>query len=289
MKGPQLIPLIDYVGTALFIVLFALLLWLQVRRPLRATCFPLFRRMRRNLIFSIPGFMVVRLAMIPVPLAVSAWCMDAGFGIFNWFAVPLWLSGVLTCLCMDWAYYWWHRLNHVVPFFWRFHHVHHTDLELDVTTAARFHAVEILLTVPFRVLVVALLGAPVQALLVYELCFEAATLFHHSNWRLPLGLERSLNKVIVTPRMHGVHHSIVKRETDSNWSTVFCWWDILHRTMRRDVPQREITIGMPAYRDEHELTLGQLFLLPFRSVRPWRLPNGKVPERTPHPVRELAP
>jgi sterol desaturase/sphingolipid hydroxylase (fatty acid hydroxylase superfamily) len=115
-----------------------------------------------------------------------------------------------------------------------------------------------------------------------------ATPFHHSNWRLPIKLERLLNLIIVTPRMHGIHDSIVRRETNSNWGTIFCWWYKLHRTLRRDVAQDAITIGVAPYREELELTLGKLFSLPFQDQRPWRLPNGEMPERTPQPADELA-
>jgi sterol desaturase/sphingolipid hydroxylase (fatty acid hydroxylase superfamily) len=94
--------------------------------------------------------------------------------------------------------------------------------------------------------------------------------------------------ILVTPRMHGIHHSIVQRETNSNWGTIFCWWDKLHGTLRRDVPQDAITIGVAAYREEHELTLGKLFALPFRGQRDWRLPNGEIPEREPHTADGLA-
>ena len=125
-------------------------------------------------------------------------------------------------------------------------------------------------------------------LLTFFIAFETATLFHHSNWRLPIGVERILNCVLVTPRMHGIHHSIVQRETNSNWGTMFCWWDKLHRTLRRDIPQDAITIGVPAYRDEKELTCGRLWLLPFQRQREWRLANGEQPERQPMPADQLA-
>ena len=175
------------------------------------------------------------------------------------------------------------------PFFWRFHNVHHTDLDLDVTTAARFHFGEILLSIPFRILIVSVFGIAPLVYLVFEIAFESASLFHHSNWRLSLGAERFLNHVIVTPRMHGIHHSIVQGETNSNWGTIFCWWDKLHRSLRRDIPQEAIVIGVPSYRDEKELTLGQLWTLPFKGQRPWRLPTGEVPDRPRRPASELAP
>jgi sterol desaturase/sphingolipid hydroxylase (fatty acid hydroxylase superfamily) len=180
---------------------------------------------------------------------------------------------------MDYAYWWWHWANHMVPFFWRFHNVHHTDLDLDVSTAARFHFGEMIFSIGFLSVAVLFFGISPIMLVTFFITFEAATLFHHSNWRLPIKVERILNLIIVTPRMHGIHHSIVQRETNSNWGTIFCWWDKLHRTLRRDVPQDAVTIGVAAFRQEHELTLGKLFAMPFRGQRPWRLPNGEVPER----------
>lgn len=283
------IPLLDYVGTPLFIAIFVLLFWRQTRTPLRRARFSALGRMLRNLVFSAPGFVCMRLAMVPIPLAAAIWAEQRGFGLFHWLHLPAWLAGILGVLVMDWAYYWWHYANHAVSFLWRFHNVHHTDLDLDISTAARFHFGEIIFSVPFRVLVSAVFGIPFLALLIFELIFESATMFHHSNWRLPLGVERALNHVLVTPRMHGIHHSIVERETDSNWGTIFCWWDKLHRTLRRDVAQDQITIGVAAYRDERELTLGNLWVLPFRRQREWRLPTGEVPAREAKPARELRP
>jgi len=190
---------------------------------------------------------------------------------------------------MDYAYWWWHWANHMVPLFWRFHNVHHTDLDMDVSTASRFHFGEMIFSAGFLSVAAILFGVGPIMLLVFFIAFEGATLFHHSNWRLPIWLERILNRVVVTPRMHGIHHSIVQRETNSNWGTIFSWWDKLHRTLRRDISQDEITIGVPAYREERELTFGQLWLLPFRRQRSyWRLPNGDRPERAPKPADKLA-
>ncbi len=283
------VPFLDYVGTPFFLALFGPLFWMQWRRPLRRPNFSALRRLGRNFIFSAPGFAIARVAMIPIPLATALWAEQHHFGLLHWLSLPRWLAIVAGILAMDWAYYWWHYANHLVPVLWRFHNVHHTDLDLDVSTAARFHFGEIALSLPFRVGVVVLLGIPFLALIIFELIFESATIFHHSNWRLPLALERALNHIIVTPRMHGIHHSIVQRETNSNWGTIFCWWDTIHRSLRRDIAQSEITIGVAAFRDEDELTLGKLLMLPFRPQRRWRLPDGQVPERAPQSVDELQP
>jgi sterol desaturase/sphingolipid hydroxylase (fatty acid hydroxylase superfamily) len=283
------IPLLDYVGSPILWLLFALLLFLQWRWPLRRGHFSALRRLVRNFVMSVPAFVLLRLALIPIPLAHTFWAQRNGIGLLNWTPLPAIVEAVIAFLAMDWAYYWWHYAMHRVPFFWRFHNVHHTDLDLDVSTAARFHFGEIILSLPFRLLVVVLVGVPPLAYLIFEIVFESASLFHHSNWRLSLGLERFLNGIIVTPRMHGIHHSIVERETDSNWGTIFCWWDNIHRSLRRDIPQAEITIGVAAFRDEEELTVGKLLTLPFKEPRPWRLPNGEIPERPSRSANELAP
>jgi sterol desaturase/sphingolipid hydroxylase (fatty acid hydroxylase superfamily) len=226
--------------------------------------------------------------MLPVPIATALWAQNRHVGLLTWLSLPTLAAWIATFLLMDYAYWWWHWANHMIPLFWRFHNVHHTDLDLDVSTAARFHFGEMIFSIGFLALTVVAFGIPPIMLLVFFLCLEVATLFHHSNWRLPIRLERILNLIVVTPRMHGIHHSIVQRETNSNWGTVFCWWDKLHRTLRRDIPQNEITIGVAAYRDEKELTLGQLLVLPFRKQREWRLPDGLEPDRKPRPAHQLA-
>ena len=282
------IPPLDYVGSPILVAVFALLLLLQWKWPLRGR-HRVLRRMVRNFALSVPAFLLLRLALIPIPLAHAYWARENGLGLLNWIKLPPVGAAIVAFLLMDWAYYWWHWAMHRIPFCWRFHNVHHTDLDLDVTTAARFHFGEILLSIPFRLLMVVLFGVPPLVYLAFEILFESATMFHHSNWRLSLGLERILNYVIVTPRMHGIHHSIVERETDSNWGTIFCWWDKLHRSLRRDIAQAEITIGVAAFRDEQELTVGKLLTLPFKRQRAWKLPNGEVPAREPRPANELQP
>ena len=165
-----------------------------------------------------------------------------------------------------------HVINHKLPLLWRFHLVHHTDRDLDITTAFRFHFGELIGSVFFRGAVTVLSGASPLTVIIYEVVFEAATQFHHSNWRLPVLVENVLSKIIVTPGMHGIHHSVIKRETDSNYSVIFSFWDRLHRTSRRDF-EKPVTIGVPSYPDEKELTIKQLLMLPFKAIRSW---SGKA-------------
>jgi sterol desaturase/sphingolipid hydroxylase (fatty acid hydroxylase superfamily) len=222
----------------------------------------------------------MRVVQIPAALAAATAVTRAGWGLLGWLDTPVVLGGLVGCVLLDYTTYIWHRLNHRVPFLWRFHAVHHTDLDLDVTTAFRFHFGEITLSTAYRVTQVVLIGVSPALLLVYEIVLAAATEFHHSAVRLPVHVEQLLNRVIVTPRMHGIHHSIIERETNSNWSVVFSWWDRLHGTMRVDVPQAALIIGLPAYRAGRELTFGNLMAMPFRPQRPtWRLPSGEQPDR----------
>lgn len=284
----KLIPLLDNIGAPLLTAIFAGLILLQWRFPLRRQHFGLVRRVVRNLILSLPSHAVFRWLMLPIPLAAAHWARTHQFGLLHWLRLPGWAAIAGTFLLMDYAYWWWHWANHMVPFFWRFHNVHHTDLDMDVSTATRFHFFEMIFSAGFLSVAVVTFGIEPVTLLVFFIVFEGATLFHHSNWRLPIGVERTLNRIIVTPRLHGIHHSIVERETNSNWGTIFCWWDKLHRTLRRDIGQDEIIIGVAAYRDEKELTLGRLLVLPFHKQRAWRLPNGEKPDRAPRPAGKLA-
>ena len=159
---------------------------------------------------------------------------------------------------------------HRLPLMWRFHLVHHTDLDMDITTAFRFHFGEMIGSVIFRGAAVLLVGVSPVMVLIYEIVFEAETQFQHSNTRLPIRFEKVLNKLIVTPRMHGIHHSIIKDETDSNYATIFSFWDRLHKTIRLNIHQDDVIIGVPVYHDENELTVKHLLKLPFTKIRQWK-------------------
>jgi sterol desaturase/sphingolipid hydroxylase (fatty acid hydroxylase superfamily) len=288
VKLPVHNPLLDRLGLV-FAIVFVALFCIQWKWPLRRQHFSALRRLVRNAALAAPGLFLSRLLLVPIPFVVSIWAAREQFGVFHWLHLPSIAGLIVGVLLYDYAYYWWHMLMHLAPFFWRFHNVHHTDLDMDVSTASRFHFGEVLLSIFFRIAVVGTLGLSVWTLAVYELFFSVANQFQHSNWKLPIALERGLNLFFVTPRMHGIHHSIVQRETNSNWGTVFRWWDQLHRTLRIDIPQDAITIGVAAYRDEGELTFGKLLLLPFRRQRAWRTPEGEVPDRPSSPASRLPP
>jgi sterol desaturase/sphingolipid hydroxylase (fatty acid hydroxylase superfamily) len=238
------------------------------RRPLRAPTRPLGERLRTNAAMVALAAIALRLVLLPAAVAVAAAGERAGVGLVRALPLPPPAAAVAAFLLLDWTIYLWHRLNHRAPLLWRFHLVHHTDLDLDVSTAFRFHVGELLLSVGWRSAQILAIGVSPALALGYEAALQAATAFHHSNWRLPLRLERALNVVLVTPRMHGLHHSVVEAETNSNWSVIFSWWDRLHRTLRLRVPADAVRIGLPAWRDPRELDAPHLLALPFGRQRP---------------------
>ncbi len=259
----------------------ALLLFLAERRwPLRRPRAALLARLGVNVLVAALALAVAATVVRPLVLRVLGLAAEAPFGLLGWLTLPPLAEAVLAFLLLDLSFYWWHRVNHRVAFLWRFHNVHHFDPDLDLSTALRFHFVEIAFSAAFRVAQVVLLGLPVAVYWSYELCFQANTLFHHSNVRLPIGLERALNKVVVTPRMHGIHHSQVEREAMSNYGVLLPWWDRLHRTLRLNVPQRMIEIGVPGYALAEDNRPRTVFVAPFERQRDyWRRTDGTVVER----------
>ncbi len=263
-------------------VAFVVLLLLERLFPLRRRTCAILRRLAANLLIAGLAFATSSVTVRPVVRSLLGWTEVRDFGLVH--LLPLSAPGraVLGFLLMDLAFYYWHRLNHRWPLLWRFHNVHHIDPDLDVSTSFRFHFGEVALSVAFRLVQVTVSGVSAWTFGVYELAFQLNTLFHHSNLRLPIAVERPLNRLVVTPRMHGIHHSQVRRETDSNFSVVLSWWDRLHGTLRLNVPRDAIAIGVPAYTLPGDHTLWQALTLPFRRQRDyWRRPDGAPVERDP--------
>ncbi|MFT2011169.1 sterol desaturase family protein [Pontibacter sp. 13R65] len=272
-------PKFDKIGAPLLGMLGLALLVLETRQQLRIPSQPKLVRLRQNASVAALALPALRLLLLPALYAVAKWANKRQFGLLPQLKLPAWANVAAGFLLLDYSNYLWHVLLHRLTILWRFHNVHHIDLDLDLSTAWRFHVGENIASVPFRGAMVALLGVPPKLVVVYEFFFEACTAFHHSNVRLPYQLERRLLQVMVTPRMHGIHHSIVAQETNSNFSVIFSFWDRLHKTLQLHVPQHALTIGAPAYRNVAEQTPGWLLLLPFKKQREWKLPNGSTPTR----------
>lgn len=262
--------------------LFVLLLVLERLRPLRLQLHSL-AEVVLNLAVSGLAFAAAAVVVRPSILASLQWSTREHFGLVHLVPLPEPLRAVLAFLCMDLAFYYWHRLNHQIPVLWRFHNVHHIDPTLGVSTSFRFHFGEVALSAVFRVVQVTLIGLDFGVYAAYELVFQANTLFHHSDVRLPIRLERLLNRVLVTPRMHGIHHSQVREENMSNFSVVVSWWDRLHRTLRLNIPQSRIAVGVPGYSLPEDNRFLRLLALPFQKQRDyWRGPDGPVERHAEH-------
>ena len=263
------------------LVTLALLFVLERLFPLRKSTRVLVGRLLVNFSISALAFSVAALLVRPTAQATLHWANAKTFGVIHLMPLPVPFEFILSLFFMDLAFYYWHIANHRVAFLWRFHNVHHIDPDLDVSTGFRFHFGEVAMSTAFRVAQVSLIGLSGWAFAVYEIAFHTNTLFHHSNLRLPIRFERLLNKVLVTPRMHGIHHSQVQRENNSNYGVVFPWWDRLHRTLGLNIPQAEIAIGIPGYSRPDDNQLGNALLMPFRKQRDyWRRTDGTVVERT---------
>jgi sterol desaturase/sphingolipid hydroxylase (fatty acid hydroxylase superfamily) len=264
-----------WAAPALTVVALGLLL-LETRHPLRRRTRPRPERWLRNVALATPSLPAMRLTLLPAMVGLTQAVAPRRLVLAR---LPDPLRLALELLALDYLAYAWHRLLHA-PLLWRLHRVHHNDLDMDLTTAWRFHFGEMLASIPVRAGLPALLGVRPATVLSYEAVFEACTAFHHSNWRLPFGVERLLAQVLVTPRAHGIHHSVVREQTQSNFGVVLMLWDALHCTRRLNVPQQSVTIGVPAYPHAATQTVAHLLALPLAPLDDWARPDGTVPQAT---------
>lgn len=250
-------------------VLLAMALWetLAPRRPLavRRTL-----RWTSNLALVTLNTLVVRLVVPIGAVGVAVLVEERGWGLCNNLAMPRWLAAALSFIALDLVVYLQHALFHAVPLLWRLHRVHHADLDFDVTTGARFHTVEILLSLGIKAAAIVLLGAPALAVLIFEAALNASSMFNHGNVRLPAWLDRVLRLLLVTPEMHRVHHSVIREEANSNFGFNLPWWDFLFRTYRSQPATGHLgmTIGVAEIRDETRADrLDWMLLLPLLAVK----------------------
>jgi sterol desaturase/sphingolipid hydroxylase (fatty acid hydroxylase superfamily) len=251
---------------AFFGIFATMAVWelLAPRRPLQQRKSA---RWTNNLALTLLNSVLVR-AIFPVAaIGVADLAAARGMGLLNLFPMPYAWAVVLSVLALDLAIYLQHLMFHAVPLLWRLHRVHHADLDFDVTTGARFHPFEIVLSMLIKFAVILALGPPALAVLLFEILLNATSMFNHANARLPLSLDRVLRWLVVTPDMHRVHHSIDPRETNSNFGFNAPWWDRLFGTYRAQ-PQaghHAMTIGIEQFRAPRELWLDRMLLQPFRT------------------------
>jgi sterol desaturase/sphingolipid hydroxylase (fatty acid hydroxylase superfamily) len=239
------------------------LLWLAERkRPLRRRVEPTGTHHARNAAVAALAAATVQLAEMPIVAPVAGIAVQRRWGVLG--RMPHgWVRTTVSLLLLDYSLYVWHVLTHRTGALWRFHAVHHVDLDLDASTAVRFHFGELTLSIPWRVAQVALIGVSPRDLRLWQQALLVSILFHHSNLRLPAHVERALSAFVMTPRLHGIHHSDNETIRNSNWSSGLTIWDRLHGTFRTDVPQETITIGVDGYEHPEDVTLHRILEMPF--------------------------
>ncbi|MFN0314491.1 MAG: sterol desaturase family protein [Burkholderiales bacterium] len=252
---------------AVFFLVFAAMAGWEVWAPRRALQQSKALRWSNNAGLTVINTVIVRALLPLVPVSVAAFAETHGMGLLHLFPLSSPLAVVLSILVFDLAIYLQHLMLHAVPLLWRVHRVHHADLDFDVTTGARFHPIEIALSMLIKSAVILVLGPPALAVLVFEILLNATSMFNHGNVRLPAAAERIVRWLVVTPDMHRVHHSILARETNSNFGFNLPWWDRLFGTYKAQpgAGHEGMTIGAGQFRLPRELWLDRMLLQPFHT------------------------
>ena len=267
-----------------FVGAFVLVALWEVLAPKRESRFTRAQRWPRNLGLAALNAGIVRLVAPGAAIAVAMAGEAHGWGLFNVVTLPSWATILIAVVLLDLAIYFQHVLFHAVPVLWRLHRVHHADVDYDVTTGLRFHPIEILLSLGIKCAVIAALGAPAIAVLVFEVLLNGASMFNHANGRLPLVVDRRLRWLVVTPDMHRVHHSVIPREMNSNFGFNLPWWDRLFGTYRAQpaAGHEAMRIGVDGLQGPEEVRLTRLLTQPLREVSPAIALTGQNADNVSH-------
>lgn len=251
-----------------FLGVFALVgLW-ELAAPQRALTVSKALRWTSNLGLVVLNTVMLRLLFPLAAVGIAAFCTENGWGLLNHFQVPFAVAVPLAVIAMDFVIWLQHVMVHAVPVLWRLHRVHHADLDYDITTGARFHPIEIVLSMLIKFATIVVLGPPVVAVVIFEVMLNATAMFNHGNIRLPASVDRVLRRVFVTPDMHRVHHSVEDDECNSNFGFSLTWWDRMFGTYREQprAGQVGMTIGIRGHSDPREVDrLDGMLLLPFKG------------------------
>jgi len=261
-------PTIEIAARGIFAVaVFALMAAWEAFAPRRKLTAGRRSRWPGNLGMVVVDALTVRLLVPAAAVGASLYAAGHGIGLFHDLNLRLSVAALLGFLILDLVIYAQHYVFHHVPWLWRLHRMHHADLDIDVTTGFRFHPFEILISLGIKIATVLAFGIPPVAVFIFEVALNATSLFNHSNVKMPPWLDRIVRLVLVTPDMHRVHHSVVRRETDSNFGFNLPWWDRLFGTYRREpeAGHKGMTIGIPQFRDRKELRLDRMLTQPFRN------------------------
>lgn len=261
MQNDVKIRLLWFIGVFLLVAMWELL------APRRRLVDNRARRWAINFSLVAINATAARLLLTLLPVSMAVLMQQKGWGLLNLLLLPDWLKLVAALVLLDLVIYLQHVIFHYRPILWRLHRVHHTDLDIDVTTGNRFHPLEIVISMLIKLVAVAVIGATAEAVVIFEIILNAASQFNHGNIKIPLGVDRWLRLILVTPDMHRVHHSVIVRETNSNFGFNIPLWDRLFGTYRPEPRDGHLgmTIGLKEFREPAELSLGRLLLQPFRK------------------------
>jgi len=256
-----------WIRLGVFCFVFIVMAVWETMRPRRRLTGPKGKRWAVNLSITLLNALIVRLIFPLAAVGSALVAEEKKWGLLHQFTIDNLMAGIFTILVLDFTIYLQHAMFHYIPVFWRLHMVHHTDLDIDVTTGARFHPIEILLSMIIKMSVIVLIGAQAYSVLVFEILLNGTSMFNHSNVLIPSKIDRVIRLFVVTPDMHRVHHSVIIRERNSNFSFNFSWWDRIFRTYRDqpDKGHKDMVIGLANFRDFRQLGLFTILVLPFSS------------------------
>jgi sterol desaturase/sphingolipid hydroxylase (fatty acid hydroxylase superfamily) len=225
------------------------------------------QRWPSNLSLVVLNTLIVRIILPGATVALAIWAQARGIGLLHWLPMPGWLSFILSVVLLDMLIYWQHRFSHSIPMLWKFHRMHHADIMIDVTTGSRFHPVEIIFSMLVKLAAILLLGPSPCAVIIFEILLNGTAMFNHSNINLPLGVDRVIRKLLVTPDMHRVHHSIYPREYNQNFGFSLSVWDRWFNsyTAQPEDGHLQMAIGLPYFREASESRLKNMVTQPFRT------------------------
>jgi sterol desaturase/sphingolipid hydroxylase (fatty acid hydroxylase superfamily) len=259
-----------------FLGVFVILATVEVFVPRRRLSTSKSRRWLTNLAIVALNRLAVALVFPVLPVGVAFLAAEQGWGLLNQVDLPYWVEVIIAVVVMDFVVYTQHVMHHAIPLLWRLHMMHHADLDIDMTTGLRFHPIEIIVSMAIKLSAVTALGVAPQAVLIFEVALNATSMFNHSNLHIPEKLDRILRLIVVTPDMHRVHHSVIIRETNSNYGFNLPWWDRLLGTYRAQPAKghMDMVIGLSQFRDPKKLSLLHLLILPLVG-EPGRVPINR--------------
>lgn len=248
-----------------FVGIFVIVALIELAVPRRPLTTSKAGRWFANIGIVIINTVVLRVLVPAGAVGISVWIGRQGWGVFNYMNWPIWIEVILSVILLDFVIYLQHLMFHAVPLLWRFHMMHHADLDYDLTTGTRFHPIEIIISLGIKATAISVLGAPAVGVIIFEILLNGTAMFNHGNFYIPLGIDRILRLMVVTPDMHRVHHSVFPSETNSNFGFNLPWWDRLMGTYRAQPTKGHdgMTIGLNQFRDPARLTLPRIIALPF--------------------------